>query len=118
MAGPRNAFERRLNEQLKRSNVKFTYEKTRLPYQIDAWYLPDWVLENGIVLEAKGYIDRETKRKMTSVKKCYPDLDIRFILYDAYKKISGTKQLHWEWCEKNGFPWAHETIPESWLTNA
>lgn len=114
MAGPRNPFERSIDAQLRRYKAGAEYERSRIPYHIDAFYIPDWVLKNGIIIEAKGFIDRETKRKMIAVKRCNPQLDIRFIFYDAHKKISGTKQTHADWAEKNGFPWSHEVVPEDW----
>lgn len=115
MAGPRNAFERRIDDQLKRLGAGAKYEALKIPYNIDYIYNPDWVLPNGIILEGKGRIDPETKRKMVAVKRCNPDLDIRFVLYDAYRKISGTKQTTSEWCERNGFLWSHELVPEEWI---
>lgn len=111
----RNAFERGLGAQLKRAGVSFKYESLKLPYSIEANYYPDFVLDNGIIIEAKGILDRETKRKMSSVKRCHPTLDIRFVFYDAYKPIEGAKMSHGDWADKHGFPWAHKEIPVEWL---
>lgn len=116
MAGPRNAFERRIDDQLKRLKAGAIYEGARIPYSIDGlYYQPDWVLKNGNIIEGKGFLDRDSKRKMLAVKKCHPELKIFFVFYDAYKKISGTKETHASWAERNGFPWSHEVVLEEWI---
>jgi hypothetical protein len=78
-------------------------------------YTPDFILDNGIIIEAKGLLDSDSKRKMIVVKKTYPDLDIRFVFWNAKKKIPPTKQTHGEWATKNGFIWSEGEVPEEWL---
>lgn len=115
MAGFRSGFERTLDMQLKSHGVKYSYETMELPYTLESIYNPDFILENGIIIEAKGVLSVDDKRKMIAIKKKYPELDIRFVFWDAEKKIPRTKQTHAKWAEKNGFPFAHERIPESWM---
>lgn len=113
----RSGFERTLVTQLKRAGVKFTYESLKLPYQTFHNYYPDFVLENGIVIEAKGKLDQDTRAKMIAVKKAYPDLDIRFVFMRADNKISrGSKTTYGMWAERNGFKWADGVIPEEWFS--
>jgi hypothetical protein len=52
---------------------------------------------------------------MAAVKQQHPELDIRFVFYQADKKIPGSKQTHGVWATKNGFPWADGSIPKEWL---
>lgn len=113
--GYKSGFERTLSVQLAQSNVKWTYETLELPYVLSRTYNPDFILENGIIIEAKGLLDRDSKAKMAAVKKQYPDLDIRFVFMYADKKVPGSKQTHGQWATKNGFPWADGRIPEEWL---
>ena len=114
MAGFRSGFERTLDIQLKQSGCKYEYEKVKLPYSIHADYVPDFVLSNGIIIEAKGKLDEIDRRKMLAVKKQHPELDIRFVFMAAHNRIVRGKQTNAEWAEKNGFPWAHKEIPLEW----
>jgi hypothetical protein len=53
---------------------------------------------------------------MKAVKASNPTLDIRFVFYDANKKLNKrSKMRHWEWAEKYKFPWAEGRIPTEWL---
>lgn len=103
--------------QLETSGVQFEYEKLKLPYTISHNYVPDFVLASGVIIEAKGYFRTAAEPlKMRAVKAAYPDLDIRFIFWDANKKVLRTKTTHGEWATKFGFPWSNERFPEDWLT--
>lgn len=107
----RNKFENKIEKQLKKAKVKFSYETEKIPYFFSGHYLPDFILETPtgkVYIETKGHFRPEAKRKMVSVKKLNPQLDIRIIFYS--KKIKDIK-----WAEKNGFRWAIDTIPEDWL---
>lgn len=108
---PRNKFEQRVEKQLKKAKVKFSYESTKIPYVLAGHYIPDYIIETptGLVyVECKGYFRPEHKRKMAAVKKQHPELDIRILFYS--KKIKDIK-----WAEKYGFRYAIETIPGEWL---
>lgn len=113
----KSGFERTLSIQLAQSGVKWDYETLELPYTLHRNYNPDFILANGIIIEAKGRLERESKAKMAAIKKQYPDLDIRFVFQYPDKKIAGTKQTHSQWAERNGFPWADSRIPEDWLVD-
>jgi hypothetical protein len=78
-------------------------------------YLPDFILPNGIYIEAKGYLDAAACKKMKAVKASNPHLDIRFVFQNANgKRNKRAKLRNWEWAEKHGFQWAEGTIPLSW----
>lgn len=109
MSKPRNKFEQSTWDFLTKNKVEFTYEGLKLPYTIQATYHPDYILtKSGIIVELKGYLRPEDKRKMKSVKKDHPKLDIRFVF--QHEKESQTR-----WAKKNGFPYAIGQIPKSWL---
>lgn len=91
-------------------------------------YTPDFVLPNGIIVEAKdgeggyarqgfyrGSLDAAARGKMCRIKKAYPNLDIRFVfrsdqvLHSLGKKCS-------TWCKEHGFKYHIGTsIPDSWF---
>lgn len=107
----RNKFEQKIERQLKKAKVSFKYESERIPYVIAGHYLPDFVLsfpEGKIYIETKGHFRPEAKRKMASVKKLNPGLDIRIVFYS--KKLKDIR-----WAEKHGFKYAIGEIPEEWL---
>jgi hypothetical protein len=102
----KSAFERSLAAQLATHKVTYTYEETAVPYVLNGTYWPDFkIVSSGVLIEAKGLLDRESKRKMAAVKEQHPELDIRFVFMDANKRIPGTKQTHGQWATKNGFTW-------------
>ena len=78
-------------------------------------YTPDFVLENGIIIETKGRFVSADRRKHKEIKKQYPDLDIRFVFSNSRSKLyKGAKSTYGEWCEKHGFLYSDRTIPELW----
>lgn len=96
--------------------VEFTYEELSLPYTLHGSYHPDFVITNsGIIVEAKGFLDRDSKRKMIAVKQQHPSLDIRFLFQQADKKMQGSKKTHGEWATRNGFQFAEREVPDEWL---
>lgn len=108
---PRNKFEKKLFNQLKRAKILFSYEGEKISYVIAGHYIPDFVLTtpNGkVYIEAKGYLRPEHKRKMVAVKKLHPEMDLRILFYASKKKDI-------KWAEKNGLKYAVSTIPRDWL---
>jgi hypothetical protein len=111
----RSKFEEHIFTTAKRNRKKLEYEPTYIPYVMHGSYLADFILPNGIVVEAKGYLDAASCKKMKAVKASNPHLDIRFVFQNANgKRNRHSKLTNWEWAERHGFPWAHGTIPLEW----
>ncbi len=110
-------YEADLADELKRLKCKAKYEPVKLKYQLNLNYKPDWVLPNGVILEAKGKLDYETRRKMEAVKKANPKKDIKLIFMKASNTIrKGSKTTYGDWATQNGFDWSEGfVIPELWL---
>lgn len=117
--GHRSGLEDRIAEQLHNANVKADYEKFSLSYFIPEskhTYTPDFVLPNGIIIEAKGIFDAADRAKHLLVKKQYPHLDIRFVFSNAKAKIyKGSKTTLADWCDKFGYKYATKEVPDQWL---
>lgn len=113
----RSGFERSIATNLRQRKVAFEYETLELPYKLEKVYRPDFILPNGIIVEAKGLFDDPAKRKMLAVKACHPDKDIRMLFMDASKKVrKGAKMTYAGWADKHGFPWAEGIkIPQEWI---
>lgn len=113
----RSRLEERLARWLEQNEHPFEYETLKLPYQIEAVYTPDFILPNGVILEAKGWFKPEDRRKMLAVKKAHPHLDIRLVFQQPLNTLSKTsKTTYAAWAEKNNFPWAAaHSIPPEWF---
>lgn len=111
----RSNFEQTIWQAARRNRRQLKHEPFFIDYILKGSYLPDFILPNGIIIEAKGYLDAACCRKMKAVKASNPELDIRFVFQHANgKRNKRAKLKNWEWAEKHGFPWAEGTIPLEW----
>ena len=83
----RSQLEERIANLLQELGVSYEYESTRVPYTIQHFYNPDFILPNYVHLEAKGYWTSQDRRKILAVKKENPDLDLRMVFQAPYNKI-------------------------------
>jgi hypothetical protein len=115
----RSGLEDKISEELKNAKIKAEYEKNRIKYSIPAsehTYTPDFVLPNGIIVEAKGIFDADDRRKHLLVREQHPNLEIRFVFSSPSTKIyPGSKTTVAEWCNKYGYKYATKLIPVEWL---
>lgn len=115
----RSGLEEHVADQLDQLGVAFEYEtlviKFTRPEKMHR-YTPDFILPNGIIIETKGRFLTKDRQKHLLVKKQHPDLDIRFVFSNPNQKISKTsKTTYAKWCNTNGFEYAKQTIPTTWL---
>lgn len=115
----RSGLEDTIALQLQNAGEDVAYEQFKLPYIVPASnhvYTPDFVLPNGIIIEAKGIFDAADRAKHLLVKKQYPNLDIRFVFSNPKAKIyKGSRTTLEDWCHKYGYQYARKEIPRSWL---
>lgn len=112
----RSPLEDTLASQLKRAGVSFSYEGIEIPYTEQHTYVPDFILPNGIMIEAKGWLRPENRRKHVALKKQHPELDIRFVFQNAHNKLNkNSKTTYAEWADRHGIKWAEKYIPEEWI---
>ena len=113
----RSGFEAKLALQLQRGGVSFQYESISLEYTKTATYTPDFILPNGIIIEAKGVWTVDDRKKHLLVREQHPHLDIRLVFMNASNKIrKGSDTTYARWCEKKNIIYANKTIPKSWLS--
>jgi len=112
----RSKFEASIYGIAKASRKKLDFEPKSaiIDYTISFRYQPDFVLPNGIIVEAKGHLDVWDRRKMVAVKECRPELDIRFVFQSASRKLSRHGKSYGDWAESKGFKWAEGAIPLTW----
>lgn len=117
--GYRSGLEESVAEDLTSKGVGFSFEQTKIKYtkpERQATYTPDFVLENGIIVETKGRFLTADRQKHLLVQKQHPELDIRFVFSRPQDRISKQSSTTYAmWCAKNGFKYAAKTIPQDWL---
>ena len=113
----RSGFESKLANQLQRSGVCFEYETLKIEYRKVSTYTPDFILPNGIIIEAKGVWTVEDRTKHLLVRAQHPHLDMRLVFMNAANKIrKGSDTTYAKWCDKKGIIYADKIIPKSWLS--
>ncbi len=114
----RSKFEKELYNNARKRKKKLAYEpnEPRVIYTTTNRYIPDFVLPNGVIVEAKGYFKAKDRTKMLNVSRNNSDLDIRFVFQRANNRLtkSPNSMMYWQWAEKHGFKWAEGNIPDSW----
>jgi hypothetical protein len=112
----RSKFEQKLALDLKRSGVDFGYESKLIRYLKPHTYTPDFVLSNGVIIEAKGRFLSSDRGKHLLIKKQHPELDIRFCFMRASNTLNKrSKTTYGDWCDKHGFLWCEMKIPREWV---
>jgi len=119
MKSPKRKYRSGYEERVALANPKAEHEPSEpiVKYTQTKRYIPDFVLSNGVIVEAKGYFESKDRTKMVAVKKQNPCLDIRFLFQKANNRLtkSPNSRMYWQWCEDNGFLWSEgTTIPEEW----
>ena len=116
--GYRSGLEHKLSLYLDELKISYDYEKLKIEWEDLAYrtYTPDFVLDNGIIIETKGMFTAADRRKHLAIKKQHPKLDIRFVFENSRRKLrKGAKSTYAEWCVKHGFKYYDRIIPEDWL---
>ena len=116
--GFRSGLEETIAKQIKHARHKLRYEILKIKW-IDfsiRSYTPDFVLDNGIIIEAKGFWSTADRRKHVEIKNQHDDLDIRMVFENSKRKIrKGSQTTYGDWCEKKKILFCDRIIPKSWL---
>ena len=117
-AGYRSGLEQDTAKFLKKRGIGFTYEEMKIKW-VDPktkTYTPDFVLDNGIIIETTGRFISPDRAKHLAVRDQHPELDIRFVFTNSKSKLyKGSKTTYGMWCNKYDFKYADRYIPEAWL---
>jgi len=117
----RSGYERKVRKSLEDSKVKYTYESLVIKYVVPETkrsYTPDFILDNGVIVEAKGYWDADSRRKMALVVEQNPHLKIKMLLQRDNTISKKSKTKYSEWAKARGIDCAVSpagNIPEEWL---
>ena len=117
--GFRSGLEEKVADYLTSKGVGFSFETMKVSYikpETKHIYTPDFILDNGIIIETKGRWLLDDRKKHILIRKQHPNLDIRILFQNANAKIrKGSKTSYADFCEKHGIPYAHREIPVAWL---
>jgi len=115
--GYRSSLEVTLQKFFTENGVTFKYESTKIQWEDRRFrkYTPDFILPNGIIVEAKGLFTAEDRRKHKEVKEQHPNLEIRFVFENSKRKISKvSKTTYADWCDKMKIKHANKAMPLEW----
>jgi hypothetical protein len=115
----RSGLEYKIAQDLNRLKVYVRYETHKISYEKPVTrhtYTPDFVLPNGIIIEAKGLFSSADRKKHMFVKEQHPNLDIRFVFGNSQNKLyKGSHTTYAGWCLRKGFLYADRLVPEAWI---
>lgn len=118
MAGMKSMGEVRCAADMDKLGIKWKYEAEKLTYQhAPQTYTPDFLLDKDVLIEYKGKMTNETRRKLLSIKRCNPRRRLCIVFEQPNNKLSSRPNAtrYWQWAEKHGFEWSDKTINPSWL---
>jgi hypothetical protein len=120
-AGFRSGFEVVTAMHLDKADVYWEYESEKIPFTVPETprnYTVDFVIPTNtgkVVIETKGRLKLEDRKKLVWVRDQH-NLDLRLVFQNANVRLSkNSPTTYGEWATKNGFKWAHRTIPPEWL---
>lgn len=113
--GFRSGFESQVARNLA-GNTNWSYESRSFDLLIPRSYTPDFFLENGVVLEVKGYFDAEDRRLIKLFREQHFTVDLRMVLQKPHQKLTKTGTMTYAgWCDKHNVPWCEgPSIPSDW----
>ena len=115
--GYRSSLEIALQKFFLANGVSFKYESTKIQWEDRRFrkYTPDFILPNGIIIEAKGLFTAEDRRKHKEIKGQHPELEIRFVFENSKRRISkASKTTYADWCDKMKIKHANKEMPLEW----
>ena len=112
-AGMKSIAEVRCAAWLEKNNIPYGYEVEKWVYQhAPQKYTPDFCM-GGPVIEVKGKMTADVRKKLLSVKKSNPDKVIYLVFERASNKIrGGSKTTYGMWADNNDFDWS-EVVPKA-----
>lgn len=102
----RSGSEEKLSSLLTEAGYNYRHEPFYIEYEVHEVrkYLPDFVLDNNIILEVKGRFLSVDRKKHIRLREKHPDIDVRFVFDNPNARLSkGAKSSYANWCEKNSF---------------
>lgn len=118
--GKRSGLETQVAADLALCNVEFKGEKEIAAIEYSELrpkkYHPDFELDNGVIIECKGWFKPADRSKHLCIKYQHPEKDIRFVFSNPNAKLSKhSLTTYADWCVKHGFMFAAKFVPTLWM---
>jgi hypothetical protein len=131
--GYRSGLEEKVAAYLEAKGIKFQYESLVLTYAKGvrkglceqcgsrkvvkiATYTPDFVLDNGIIIEVKGRLTSTDRTKLLAVMRSNPERKLRLYFGSDNKLQKTSDKRYSDWAKQHKFDFAIGTIPRRWLS--
>lgn len=129
----RSGLEEKVRADLESRKIPYEYESIKLKYNKEicsncghttkrGTYTPDFIILRPnrirLVVETKGRFTGTDREKHKRVKRDNPEEDIRFVFQRNQPIRKGSSTTYTDWCDKHGFQWAIEKVPEEWVKDA
>jgi predicted nuclease of restriction endonuclease-like RecB superfamily len=118
MAGMKSIGEVRCAADMDSKKIEWKYEIEKLRYQHKVQtYTPDFLLADGTLIEYKGKMTNETRKKLLSIKRCNPKRRLCIVFEKPDNKLSSrpNSQRYWQWAEANQFEWSDQVVDPRWV---
>ena len=116
--GFRSVIEHKIARQIELQGNTVRYETIKIEW-IDLavrTYTPDFILDNGIIIEVKGRWLAHDRKKHLAIRKQHPHLDIRLVFENQNNKLyKSSKTSYALYCVRKKIPYANRVIPEAWI---
>jgi hypothetical protein len=116
-SGKRSKLEDAHQLEFDKLRARVEFEPFRIWYvPKPTFYKPDWLLlDNGILVESKGYFETKDRTKLRQILEQNPGLDLRILFANPHLPI-GTKSstTYAMWADRLGIPWAVK-LPKAWV---
>lgn len=130
MPAYRSKLEELTAQLLKDAGHKFKYEQKNIEYRSrvrgghcgeceskDVYrkrrYLPDFTLNDGTIVEAKGKLTSSERTKFLAIRESNPGITIVFV-FGADNKLTKRKEFRYsDWCKQHGFEYGVKLLPAS-----
>jgi hypothetical protein len=104
----RSGLEVSIGEYFDNHKIPFEYETLKIDYfkpQQKSYYRPDFILKNGIIVEAKGLFTSADRKKHKTIRNQHGSkYDIRFVFSNSLNRIGKkSKTTYAKWCEHFDF---------------
>lgn len=114
---------------LNEAGVDFTYESESFPWVEELpngfcpacgtravatrSYTPDFFLDNGVIIEAKGRFTPKDRKIALAMKEAGTPTKMLFQFNNKLSRKSKTRYS--DWCKKNEIDYAIRNVPDEWL---
>jgi len=129
----RNTWEKTIEQQLIKLGVPYKYEPYKLSVTVPSrrsnlyctcgntsliekqTYLPDFIVNKEIIIEAKGRWSTESRHKMKAVNEQCKDYKLYMVFMRDNVLRKGSKTKYTDWCKENNIEYSIGQVDKEWF---